>query len=272
MAINIMYKDQKPEDILFKALLDDYDLTLVQELREKLNVQFKIGFYDLEMTAGDKETNITFPVATTSILKGSLNAEQRKICASRLQALLGKGMTWAANPDIAKAAAAEYDPTNVNDVMAKQDGLMPEAEAYSQFKKTQAALKESEEQLKTAGVDLDKPIPLREATKIGQAVRGTDAGSVYHVIGLSDRLKIAARRKPQAVSLRVEGDFLTSDISKLTGVGFQQGKMPGGKVYFSMHVGTGDVPLPRIVGSILFGSGIEWTEIITNYKQIKEGA
>jgi ribosomal protein L7/L12 len=105
-------------------------------------------------------------------------------------------------------------------------------------------------------------IVLRDAKAIGQKVRGTSNGSIYHCIAYNDRVKIAARilkSTQTAVSFRVEWDGATiQEMEKL-----QQAGLSVKDKYMSLHLNLGDAPMGRVVGAFLIGLGIQFTELVT---------
>jgi len=106
-----------------------------------------------------------------------------------------------------------------------------------------------------------KPTPLKYADRMYQPVTATSVGSVYHVICLTDELKIAARLKGvDSISLRVEGN-IAKHKKCLVDAGFnvETGDTSG---YYSLHLSTGSKGLTtRTVGAVL--------SLIPNVKTIK---
>lgn len=110
-----------------------------------------------------------------------------------------------------------------------------------------------------------KPVPqvihLKDALAIGQKVHGTSSGSVYHCIAVGEHIKVAARLyQGGSISIRAEWtDDPKSDIKKLEEAGMGlKGK------YGSIHFDAQGVPLQRVIGAFLMGTGIVWKSVVTN--------
>jgi hypothetical protein len=114
-------------------------------------------------------------------------------------------------------------------------------------------------------------IPLKDATMVGQRVRGTDAGSVYTVVAVGEHTRLAARVIHTKISLRAEfvGDA-EEDMSKLANLGLQVGNASG-KAYMSAHMQADDCPAGRVIGAFLFDCGIEFTQQMQNFKGLQHG-
>jgi len=107
---------------------------------------------------------------------------------------------------------------------------------------------------------VDAVIDLKSAKALGQKVHGTSTGSVYHTVAFTDHVKVAARLyKSGSISIRAEWtDNPVGDLKLLAEAGLQ---MKQG--YGSIHFDAQDVPLPRVIGAFLLGTGIEWTQVVT---------
>ena len=111
---------------------------------------------------------------------------------------------------------------------------------------------------------VDKVIDLRDAKALGQKVHGTSHGSVYYCIAFNDHLKVAARiYKTGSISIRTEWqgqpNALKADLKKLEESGVQ---LKGD--YGSVHFDAAGVPVSRVIGAFLIGTGIAWTAMVTN--------
>lgn len=107
-------------------------------------------------------------------------------------------------------------------------------------------------------------ISLKDAKALGQKVHGTSTGSVYHTIALSDHVRVAARiYKGGSISIRAEWDgqpdAVKIELDKLKESGVQ---MKSG--YGSIHFDAADVPLQRVIGAFLVGTGINWKAAVMN--------
>lgn len=111
-------------------------------------------------------------------------------------------------------------------------------------------------------------VALKDATQIGQKVKGTDAHSVYLCIALSERVKLAARVQSIAdgasVSIRAEGPFNAEIRNALKAASMN----PSTQGHYSIHFQTNGVPVGRVIGAFLMGLGVDFDEQIKNVKQI----
>jgi hypothetical protein len=112
-------------------------------------------------------------------------------------------------------------------------------------------------------------VMLRDAKAVGQKVYGTSTDSVYTVIGLNSRVKVAARIVGNQVSIRAEfKNALSSEKFAIKNQGLQ-GKNGINGEYWSLHVGTGEVPPNRFLGAFLFDCGINFDDIIKSPKEVQ---
>ena len=101
------------------------------------------------------------------------------------------------------------------------------------------------------------PVILRDAVKVGQKVFGTSANSFYVCVARTARVKIAARLVNDTVSVRAECvSPHPEDIEALEKAG-----LTGKKNYSSLHVNSAGVSPARILGAILFDTGLDFEEI-----------
>lgn len=95
----------------------------------------------------------------------------------------------------------------------------------------------------------DDAIPLREATGLYRAVKGSDPGSRYFLVADFGSLKVAARWRMEKLSVRVEGN----DFSKFAMALGEAGMVINGPNHASIHVGVDDpVIANKTVGSVVF--------------------
>lgn len=102
--------------------------------------------------------------------------------------------------------------------------------------------------------DVDKlpVVQLRDATALYQRVHGTSGGSIYRVVALNDKLKMAARIKGTAVSLRIEGVLDSSSVKAFEALGISKKS----DEYMSGHFTCEKCTPQKLIGSILVGSGV----------------
>jgi hypothetical protein len=109
-------------------------------------------------------------------------------------------------------------------------------------------------------------IKLRDAEHVGQKVCGTNPESVYTVMALNKRVKIAVRLVGHGVSIRAEFDQAHNDEKQsLIDLGMTQ----KGPDYYSLHCNTLEISPARVVGAFLFDCDIHFDEQIKNLKELQ---
>ena len=148
------------------------------------------------------------------------------------------------------------------------------AAAHSILKKTGPLPTGGKLEVSFAPKPVDKVIDLKAAEALGQKVHGTSSGSVYHTIALSEHgVKIAARLyKSGSISIRAEW----TPASTLAGVQAELKKLEESGVqmkanYGSIHFDAQDVPLQRVIGAFLVGTGIQWKAAVMNGAELVIG-
>ena len=112
-----------------------------------------------------------------------------------------------------------------------------------------------------------KTVPLMEAEKLYQPVRGTSSGSRYFVLAIGPKLRVAGRwmsgGNGHGLALRVEGPGLEIEETKalVSAVGLDF-KSP---THASVHLSsTSEIEILKAVGALLFGLDQEWTTTMPN--------
>ena len=127
---------------------------------------------------------------------------------------------------------------------------------YSPYVNT--STKYSDPSISQSDVDKMPVVKLRDAVALYQRVHGTSGGSIYRVIALNDKLKVAARIKGTAVSIRIEG-VLDSEYVKAFG---NLGIVKHSDEYMSGHFSCDKCTPQKLIGSILVGSGVPFNSPI----------
>ena len=118
---------------------------------------------------------------------------------------------------------------------------------------------------KTKPIFPGEVIKLRDATAIGQKVSGTANGSVYTVVALNKRVKLAVKVDGSAISIRAEFDGVSdSEKHNLLAMGMKV----KGPEHLSMHIDAETVPPARIVGAFLFDCDVSFDDQAKNLKEI----
>ncbi len=103
-------------------------------------------------------------------------------------------------------------------------------------------------------------VKLVDATAVMQPVAGTDPHSIYYVIAIGKRVKLAARVKGNGVSVRAEGAMSTNDRTILSKVGM------AGHEHMSMHLPGASTEAPKIIGSLIFDLQAKGFEFVANLR------
>lgn len=103
----------------------------------------------------------------------------------------------------------------------------------------------------------DKVITLATATHLGQKVKGTSSGSIYRVVALHPRVRVAARLSGINLSIRAEGNFSDEDKALLVASG-----MTDHGSYASLHLDMQGMPSTKVLGAYLYGVGIPFSMLI----------
>jgi len=106
-----------------------------------------------------------------------------------------------------------------------------------------------------ADVDKMPVVQLRDATALYQRVHGTSGGSIYRVVALNDKLKMAARIKGNAVSIRIEGVLDSKSVKAFEELNISKKS----DEYMSGHFSCEKCTPQKLIGSILVGSGVEFS-------------
>jgi hypothetical protein len=107
-------------------------------------------------------------------------------------------------------------------------------------------------------------IPLRQATKLYQPVKGTSEGSRYFMVAGSEDLRVAVRWHAGSLSIRAEGPGFSKWAVGLTALGFKNNKD-----YASVHLTPGNVLMARkTLGALLLGMGIPMKTQFPDMKKV----
>lgn len=113
---------------------------------------------------------------------------------------------------------------------------------------------------------VNKVIPLREAKAIGQKVRGTSPGSVYHCVAVGERVRLAARIK-SATSVSIRAEWTAPNPAEQDALEAIGMNMNGD--YASIHLYTEDGVKPsKVIGAFVLGSGIDWQKVVLSEKDL----
>lgn len=160
-------------------------------------------------------------------------------------------------------------PSGGSDVPFIQEPFVPKEELSAGFEPPKPAVKKTKKSVGTIAT-----IPLRDATDVGQRVRGTDGGSVYTAVAISPNVNLAVRVLGAKISIRAEfkGKHYQDEKDKLSALGLTAAtnSVTGGE-YMSAHMQADDCPAGRVVGAFLFDCGIDFTQQMHNFKGLQHG-
>jgi hypothetical protein len=103
-----------------------------------------------------------------------------------------------------------------------------------------------------ADVDAMPVVKLRDAVALYQRVHGTSGGSIYRVVALNDKLKVAVRIKGVSVSIRIEGVLDSASVNAFSALGI----IKHSDEYMSGHFNCEKCTPQKLIGSVLVGSGV----------------
>jgi hypothetical protein len=219
VAVKIMHKNE------FETLeIFDVPKTKIDNLKN-LGVALKMGVKEVTLVVPNGG-----PEISTAINPGALTLAMKGALGDTSKAVISKALTEAVDKAISHAAA---------------DALLAEV--------TTQAEEDDTPKMEVPGVvsDFDMtemtPVKLAHATSMYQPVLGTSDSSRYHVVALSDELKVAARVKGTQVSIRVEGN-IASHAKTLEAIGLTI----NGTTHASIHGDGGDhVMVCKMVGAVI---------------------
>lgn len=209
-------------------------------------------------------------------LPGAVMSSSLGVSGPKNKLLIGNtGFSGVINPDIylseavkgfytidpvfenAGAPAGDYPPPGLGQAYVPSKYAPPAKHAEKPAKK------KSKDSIPAPTTNVVK---LRDATEVGQKVYGTSPGSVYRVVALNSRVKLAARIVGSSISIRGEFNKPHQDeVAELEKIGM---KMASSE-HMSMHVDAGDIPVGRVVGAFLYGVDIDFDDQVKNVKGIE---
>ena len=164
-----------------------------------------------------------------------------------------------ATPDVTKAAPAFKPPP------AKTIDEIVEATV-----KAQASAQTAWPQFDLGKLKTGELVKLRDATMMYQPVHGSSTASRYFVVAANKDIRVAARWKGSALSIRIEGPGLDQHVGSIKACGFDN--VNQGKAYASLHleVGLDQVLASKALGAVLLGLGLPLETPIPRLELIKD--
>lgn len=209
-------------------------------------VVFKIGFFTIAADWKGKIAQITLPVTTTVIMKNQASPQELHLVALKMKDWLDD-LTKEVDKVVVNASLQAVPlALGEQNFIAADVPSMSHNVAKKPFKTAKSA---KQAEVTQADMPTDTPVKLADAKYVGQKVRGTSAGSVYHTVAVG-AVNLAMKRSGTDLSVRVEGQFNPKLVHALKTSGFS---VKDG--YCSLHLSVGPDYMPRVVGSLLFNVG-----------------
>ena len=109
-------------------------------------------------------------------------------------------------------------------------------------------------------------VKLKDSETVGQRVYGTSSGSFYTTIAVSPRVKVAAKRSKDNLSLRVE--WVAPTPQEVQGINESGANVS--PTYASLHLAVPNAVIERrAVGAFLFGMGIKFDQQLDSLEVVK---
>jgi hypothetical protein len=243
---------------LFKAVFDPHSpvLMAVMDLIEK-GAYIDTSLFSVKITYKGQVYSQALTTGINTLIKGTasdvLKAQARFMLKTFVEAVIGLtlGPVEAVEPQpswLDKATASNSPPP----ILKPQD---TPATSVPQVPKAANVI----------APGTGKPIKLSAATTLGQRVMGTSLGTVYRVVALSPRVKIATNIKGKDVSMRVEATSPTdAELSAIKSLFSWKG------TYGSMHMSANTVPVARLIGAVLFSLGVEFDQMVQGAAELEK--
>lgn len=273
----------------FQKLLPDH----VDRVKKMIGagVEVKLGFFSVQFTKGGKSlSNCSLPAATTTLLNGtaaksaSLMAvtgltqtvieAYEKVFPGKMEAekdeykvvgtLQYNGAVYESGEfiELLPEEAAKYAGVivPVKQATVEQEQTLEAPVKPKPAKKPAAPVK----QPAVAGSKkTNGKVPLVDAEALLQPVKGTDEASTYYAVALSQDMKVGARVRKTALSIRIEGNLSKADEIRASGAGFTKAT----EGHLSVHVDCKNVPPIAVLGGLLFRLGTTFDQVLTNEKE-----
>lgn len=266
----------------FSNMLGGQSKAVFDDLVAK-GVKPEIGFYSVSLghpSNPQKNLTVNLPISSSTLLKGNATPEAAKASTKLLEQLLASAAAqWFGDSPIegdqdlaalvstkSKSGAAKAVKKPSKETVQSIAKAIGTVEVDYQVAEAKTSELVEPGPGKTSINDIEK---LRLATSLGQKVRGTSPSSIYRVVALSPRVKVAVCiQQPNNVSVRIEGQPNAYEQGKITGLGFSKNAGPD-FTYWSMHMDTSGLTPARCIGAILMDLGVSFDEQAKNLKEVQ---
>lgn len=259
-------------------------------------VTISVQFTQILLSKDGQTKKVDLPVNTTALMKASANPAAMLQAKSNVQKLFSEAKAeWLGQP--LSIPTVKFDPNllvpppileEYKDLKLNPDsvtilGVGGGGVGSGAGVKLPFTVDDAPKDLSKTINDLKKPqkkpekkpetptstavLKLKDAQHIGQKVKGTGSDSVYTVIAVNPRVKVAARIVNTSLSLRAE--FVNAGIGERVALK-SMGMKENSAGHYSMHMNCQDVPIARALGAFLFDVGIDFDERINSLKDIQK--
>ena len=232
--------------------------------------KFQVNLFGITATKGSKSAILTLNTSTSNLMKASFKTGKapavEQMATQKIATFVDELYSdWLGTPvpqaPIPKVSAAKLSKDS--DSIYSDNTKPTTTVGYGIDPAVDTDMTSLTEMLKKS---YKKPVPkgvvmLKDATAIGQMVKGTTPGSQYRVVAFNDRVKVATKIDGSHLSIRVETTphVTSGDMALINSSGINWNG-----TYGSMHIDAGsEVMVRRTLGAFLFGTGIEFTEQVT---------
>lgn len=252
----------KDHNVLLLALLEEKEAKQLSGWHAAGLIQVGYTFFTVTVSflppSGlDTQIGLNLPASVTSVMSGKVSGESLELCKQNMKTLYSDVYM--------KMASLGHVPSS--DTPVTNESLAENTITAEKIKNT--ATPPTPKAPKTAkAINTAGPQKLSAATQVGQAVKGTSAASVYYCVGLHEHYAVAARyqKDSDTLSLRLESKVkLAPSMSAL----LKETGMQESAEYWSMHMALHGVPYGRALGAFLLGSGLQFSDTLTNLSQFK---
>jgi hypothetical protein len=243
----------------FETLFGKTDpVTLAVKNMVDTGTVIELGLFVVKLTISGKVSTQTLPVGTTSIKNGTITPTAKNQCRVILRKFIEGVLNISLHPGFVVGVdhSSWPDQTAVTKHTASGSSTVfkvPESQAPAPAKTP-------------ASVAPGQVCKLSKAQSLGQKVLGTSAQSIYRVIAINHRVKIATQIKYPNVSLRVETLGATEEEMEAIKKCFDWKGDYGSKHLMCSNT----VPPQRVVGAILFSLPIAWDQVVMGFNGLGE--
>lgn len=252
--------------LLFKKIGVPEELLSIMEAA---GVKLSLGWKAFALLGPDGQVleECALPVSSNELIKGLCSDSMTMASKSLVVEAIKKAMVKLGASEVTLATTVVKAPKEApspKDMLLETTLTQPKSSPEAVYMALHTSKKEV--------APVDAVIPLRDAKAMYQRVKGTSGGSVYVVVAMNSSMAVAARIHGDSISMRVEGNPSTADKNRLVSQTFTEkvSDKGSGAAYMSAHFTCNKVPVERVLGAVLVGSGIKFDTPIPDPKKVRE--